>query len=582
MAKPGPKPDRTDSARIAWFWRHYGRQNLGVILIILFFMMIEGSVLGAVSYLMQPMFDQVFVEGSRSAMMFVGFGMLGFFTLRAITATCQRVIMKNLTERVGARLRNDILAHTLTLDGSFHATHPPGYMIERVQGDAMSAVGSAAGIATGLGRDLISLVILFGVAISVDPVWTAVALVGVPLLFAPALSIQRYIREKSARAREVAARMSLRLDEIFHGIATVKLNRLESYQRARYDVENRARIETETKSELGRALMPGLIDVLTGVGIFGVLIYGGSEIIAGEKTVGQFMSFFTAIALAFAPVRRLGNLSGVSKTLAASLERIQTILETRPTLTIPASPEPVAPGDIVFDDVHVAFGETRALNGLSFTAKAGQTTALVGASGAGKSTVFHTLTRLVPIAGGTVSVAGTDIAKAELATLRSLFSVVPQDSLLFDETLRENVTFGADIPEATFEQALTDAFVADFLPGLPAGAESPVGPRGTNLSGGQRQRVAIARALLRNAPVLLLDEATSALDAESEVKIQEALDRLSAGRTTLVIAHRLSTIRSADKIVVMDRGQAVESGTHESLIARGGTYARLHALQFAA
>ncbi|MEM9855367.1 MAG: ATP-binding cassette domain-containing protein [Pseudomonadota bacterium] len=292
------------------------------------------------------------------------------------------------------------------------------------------------------------------------------------------------------------------------------------------------------------------------------------------------MSFFTAIALAFEPLRRLGNLSGVSKTLAASLERIQTIFDTRPNVSAPARPQQMGAGDIMLEDVTVTFGETAALNGLSFVAKAGQTTALVGASGAGKSTVFNALTRLVPL-NGRIMIDGRDISEADPAELRGLFSVVSQDALLFDETIRENITFGASPPEGAFEQALDAAFVSDFLPSLAAGVETEVGPRGSNLSGGQRQRVAIARALLRDAPILLLDEATSALDAESEMKVQEALARLSAGRTTLVIAHRLSTIRGADKIVVMDGGRALETGTHQELMAKGGAYAKLHKLQFA-
>ncbi|MEL6913488.1 MAG: ABC transporter ATP-binding protein [Pseudomonadota bacterium] len=580
MASPGPETELRDLARLRWLWRGYGRRYLGLLLLALLLMAVEGSVLGGVSLLMEPMFDRVFVEGSTAALWIVGGGLFALFTLRAFTASAQRVLMTYIGQRVAANMRQDILGHAMTLDGGFHATHPPGYMIERVQGDTGVVVSNARAIVTGLGRDVIGLVVLFSVAISVDPVWTAVALIGIPLLFAPAIAIQSFIRKRSTAAREAAARMALRLDEVFHGISTVKLSRLERYQADRYRSANDSFIRSETESELGRAMIPGLIDVFTGLGILGVLAYGGGEIVSGEKTVGQFMSFFTAIALAFEPVRRLGNLSGVSKTLAASLERIQAILDTRPALLVPAQPKPIAAGDIRFEDVHVRFGETRALEGLSFTARAGEVTALVGASGAGKSTVFHTLTRLAPLTGGCVTMQGTDITETEPGALRGLISIVSQDALLFDDTLRENITFGAEISDETLRETLEAAHVADFLPALPAGLESPAGPRGSNLSGGQRQRISIARALLKDAPVLLLDEATSALDAESEHKVQEALARLSSGRTTLVIAHRLSTIRDADRIVVMDRGRAVEEGTHGELLAREGVYARLHALQF--
>lgn len=580
MASPGLESEMSDTARLSWLWRSYGRRHLPLLLLAIFLMSIEGSILGAVSLLMEPMFDRVFVEGSTSALIFVGGGFFALFTLRALTSSAQRVLMTVIGLRISASIRLDLLNHTMGLDGDFHSTHPPGYMIERVNGDTGVVVANGKSIVTGVGRDIISLIVLFGVAISVDPVWTAVALIGIPLLFAPAIAIQKFIRDRSTRAREAAARMALRLDEVFHGINTVKLSRLERYQSDRYQGATDTFNRSETESELGRAMIPGLIDVLTGIGILGVLAYGGGEIVSGEKTVGQFMSFFTAIALAFEPVRRLGNLSGASKTLAASLERIQTIFSTRPTLTIPANPKPAQAGEIRFEDVHVAYGETHALDGLSLRAAEGKVTALVGASGAGKSTVFNALTRLSPLASGRVSVNGTDITEVLPSDLRGLISVVSQDALLFDDTLRENITFGLPIEDDQLEQALEAAHVADFLPKLPAGLESPAGPRGSNLSGGQRQRVSIARALLKDAPILLLDEATSALDAESELKVQEALSRLSTGRTTLVIAHRLSTIRDADRIVVMDRGRAVEEGTHEELLALGGAYARLHALQF--
>ncbi|MEO0665716.1 MAG: ABC transporter ATP-binding protein, partial [Pseudomonadota bacterium] len=496
MANPGPDKaahkGRSDSARMVWLWRTYARRHLPLIVFAALLMAIEGSILGGVSLLMEPMFDRVFVEGSQSALMLVGGGFLGLFALRAVTSTSQRVLMTWIAQRISAHIRQDLMRHAMTLDGDFHATHPPGYMIERVHGDTAMVVKTARTILMGLARDVVALIVLFSVAASIDPIWTAITLIGIPLLFAPAIAIQSYIRRKSTQAREVAARMALRLDEVFHGINTVKLSRLESYQQDRYRAANVASVRTETKSELGRALIPGLIDILTGLGIVGVLIYGGNEIVSGEKSVGEFMAFFTAIALAFEPVRKLGNLSGASKTLAASLERIQDIFETRPRLTRPAQPKAPAPGDIVFDNVSVAFGETRALNGLSFTAHAGETTAFVGASGAGKSTVFHTLTRLAGISGGHVTLAGTDITEADPGDLRGLVSVVSQDALLFDDTLRENITFGQDITDERLEAALRDAHVADFLPGLPQGLDSPAGPRGSNLSGGQRQRISIA------------------------------------------------------------------------------------------
>jgi ABC-type multidrug transport system fused ATPase/permease subunit len=244
-------------------------------------------------------------------------------------------------------------------------------------------------------------------------------------------------------------------------------------------------------------------------------------------------------------------------------------------------PLPAASGDLVLDDVTLNYGDVPVLQGTSFVAQAGKTTAIVGPSGAGKSTIFNILTRLAEPDGGRVSLGGVAIDQLDPVELRAQFSMVTQDALLFDESLRENILLGRrDVTDARLERALEAAQISTFVAGLPAGLETTAGPRGSALSGGQRQRVAIARAVLRDTPILLLDEATSALDAQSEQLVQRALETLAEGRTTLVIAHRLSTVRRADKIIVMEQGRVVEQGTHDALLARGGAYARLHALQF--
>lgn len=563
-------------------WRDALSHRKALIFTALLLMAIEGGMLGALSYLLRPMFDQVFVAGDMAALWWVGLSILGLFIIRGMASVGQKVLLTRAIERGAARLQSGVLAHVMGLDGRFHQTHPPGQLIERVQGDVMTMKESGAAIITGLGRDVIGVVSLLGVALWIDPIWTLVALLGVPVLIAPSALAQKYTRDRVRTAREIAAAMSTRLDEIFHGIAQIKLNRLERGQSERYDSLLDTRVNTETQAALGKALIPGLIDVMTGIGFLGVLYFGGREIIAGEKTVGEFMSFFTAMALMFEPLRRLGMISGLWQAVAAALDRLYGLYDTKASITSPARAADVPVShQIAFNDVHLAYDDTPVLRGCSFTAEPGQTTALVGASGAGKSTIFNALTRLVDPSTGDITLGGTRVNELSLSDLRAQFSVVTQDALLFDESLRDNILLGMEDPgEDRLDAALKDAHVAEFLPKLPKGIDSQAGPRGSALSGGQRQRVAIARALLRDAPVLLLDEATSALDAESEAVVQEALDRLSKGRTTLVIAHRLSTIRAADKIVVMDRGRVVEEGSHSDLLAKSGVYAGLHALQF--
>ena len=575
------RPRRQSMGR--WLWQTYLREHLPIIVIALVVMMIEGATLGVMSYMTKPMFDNVFIGGDMAALWVVGLIIMGVFFLRAVTSVTHRVLLKRIAEVSAARMRTDLMAHLMTLDMGFHQAYSPGTLIERVQGDVQALGRVWTGIITGLGRDVISVFWLFGVALFIDWKWTLVALVGIPLLVAPSLAVQRYVRGKARTAREVSAAMSTRLDEVFHGMMPIKLNSLERYQQGRYEQLNDDRVATETQAALGQALIPGLIDIMTGIGFFCVLFFAGSDIVEGDKTVGDFMAFFTAMALAFDPLRRLGNLSGLWQAAAAAVERIRELFDIRPTLVSPAAPAPPPPEapEICFEDVHLAYGDLPVLRGASFTAQAGRTTALVGASGAGKSTVFNVLTRLVDPGAGRATLDGTPVADIDIDRLRGLVSTVAQDAALFDESLRDNILLGrTDVDPEHLQKVLDAAHVSDFLPQLRDGLDTPVGPRGSNLSGGQRQRVAIARALLRDTPILLLDEATSALDTKSEAVVQAALDRLAEGRTTLVIAHRLSTVRNADRILVMDKGRVVDEGPHDALLARGGLYADLYRLQF--
>ncbi|MBO6854964.1 MAG: ABC transporter ATP-binding protein [Marivivens sp.] len=576
-------PSISARALFGWLWRGYLRKYKFPLGISVFLMVLEGSMLGLLSIVMKPMFDDVFVNGDTSALWPVGLTILAIFTVRAFSSVGQQVLLTRVNEGTAADIRAALLRHLMRLEIAFHQTNPPGYLIERVQGDVQSIGTVWTGIVQGISRDAVAVIWLFGVALWVDWKWTVAALIGIPLLIAPSLLAQAYVRKRARDAREVAGNMSTRLDEVFHGIAPIKLNALESYQARRYERLIRSRVVAEVRAAFGRASIPGLIDLMTGVGFLFVLLYGGRQIIEGSKTVGEFMAFFTAMALAFEPLRRLGDISGLIQAAAAGIERIMTIFDTAPKLkdpSLPAAP-PVGAPEIRFEDVTLSYGDHTVLHGLTFVAEAGKTTALVGASGAGKSTVFHALTRLIDPQAGEI-VVGDQCANAlALADLRALVSVVSQDAALFDETVRENILLGReDVSADQLDRILTAAHVADFLPNLPNGLDSPAGPRGSNLSGGQRQRVAIARALLRDTPILLLDEATSALDTRSEAIVQDALETLAKGRTTLVIAHRLSTVRNADKILVMDRGRVIDSGTHDELLARGGAYQELHQLQF--
>ena len=565
------------------FFRDYLRPQIWLLSAAFAFLVVEGSTLGLLSYMLEPLFDRVFGAGNSSALLWVGLGILGLFVLRAFTSICGRMLVTQANRAATAMMQRDMVTHILNMDGRFFQDYPPGALLERVQGDTGTALSATQDVVMGVGRDVVALIGLFAVAIAIDPWWTLATLVAVPLLILPAAVMRRYISKKARTLREQSALRSTRLDEIFHGIQTIKLNRMEHYQSSRFAAILKSIVRAEVRFASGRAFLPALVDVVTGVGFFAVLMLGGAQVAAGTRTTGEFMAFFTAMALTFQPIRRLSDLAGLWQMAQVALERFYRLMDITPTLTRPAQstalPPAGAPG-IVFSDVTLSYTGRPALNHLSFEAPAGKVTALVGPSGAGKTTVFQVLTALAEPQSGRVSIGGIDVGQMSLPDQRGLFAVVTQDSALFDESLRENLILGrAGISDERLQTALHHANLRDFLEGLPAGLETPAGPRGSALSGGQRQRIAIARALLADAPVLLLDEATSALDAASEQAVTEALKVAQQGRTTLVIAHRLATVRDADLIVVMDQGQVVEQGTHEALLAQGGLYARLHALQ---
>ncbi|MCC5954851.1 MAG: ABC transporter ATP-binding protein [Natronohydrobacter sp.] len=581
----GTTRTRNDRIVARWLWDSFVRHRLKFIGVAVMLMVIEALMLGAFSYLVQPMFDQVFIEGERARVYLVALAMAAVFFGRGLARLGHKAIMVWQAESATADLQTMLLAHLTRLDQGFFKLNAPGVLIERVRGDSDALRRVFTGLLTGLGRDGAAVIVLFGVALWTDWQWTLIALVAIPTLAVPLLAIQRLIRRRSRDARVAAAQSSNRLDEAFHGIATLQLTGTEAREVGRFREITRRYVQKATRAAIGHAAVPTVMDFGAAIGFALVLIYGGFQIIEGTRTVGQFMSFFTALGLLFDPMRRFTALTADWQAVLASLERTHGLLQVQPRVINPAPPHAPLPArdqaSVELRNVDFAYGAEPVLRNLSFIAPAGKTTAIVGPSGAGKTTVFGLLTRLADVDAGAVLVGGQDVRGMDLAGLRGLFAVVSQDTALFDESIRDNILMGAEgVSETLLAEVLSSAHVDDFLPLMAEGLDTLAGPRGSSLSGGQRQRVAIARALLRDAPILLLDEATSALDAKSEAVVQDALEKLAQGRTTLVIAHRLSTVRNADQIIVMDRGCVVEQGTHSELLAQGGVYARLHALQF--
>ena len=551
----------------------------------LVFMAIQGSMLGVLSYLIGPMFDTVFLESDRSALVWLGLGVFAVFTIRGIAGFIQRWITARVGEWVKFNLRMDLMRQVLQLDYSFFSEHEPGGLLERILVDSEEVKTVWSALLAPAIRDSIALASLLFVTIRIDWFWTLIAIAGIPLLFTPVRTMQ-VLTGRAARVAKLTATdiMSL-LDEVFHGVLVIKLFGLERDQFGKVRETCVKNQKAVVRTEVGQAGTPAMVDIAAGIGFFGMLYIAGNEVIDGDKTIGQFMSFFTAVVLIFDPLKRLGHVTTAWARVKVPMGRVRAVFDMKPMIVSPSKEMVVNPdaGEAVlkFDRVDFDFGDhVPVLSKFSAELSPRKTTALVGFSGAGKSTLINLLTRIFEVKSGNILIAGKDIRTFAVEELRGLFGVVPQEPGIFDLTVRENVMLGN--PEAgqeEFDRATSAALVDQMAANLKEGLDSRCGPRGSNLSGGQRQRVALARALLRGTRILLLDESTSALDARTERRIHENLAEHYKDRTTIIVAHRLATIRNADSIIVLHKGEVAEQGTHDDLMDLNGIYSSLYKLQ---
>jgi subfamily B ATP-binding cassette protein MsbA len=424
-----------------------------------------------------------------------------------------------------------------------------------------------------------------GVMFYEDWLLASIAVVVFPTAILPIVRIGRRMRVVSSHTQAEVGRLTTLLDETFQGVRYVKAYAMEAYEKARAGRSIEAVFKLNYQGARTRSALHPIMEVLGGLAIVAVILYGGQAVISGAKSPGSFFAFITALLLAYEPIKRLARLNANLQEGLAAATRVFTLLDREPEIRDAADAVAleIGAGGVRFEGVTFSYNtEGATLRDIEIEVPAGRTAALVGPSGAGKSTIMNLIPRFYDLDGGRITIDGQDLRAVTLASLRAQIALVSQEILLFDDTIGANIAYGRpQASEAEIAAAAAAAGLETFLAGLSQGLDTPVGPRGTMLSGGQRQRVAIARAMLKNAPILLLDEATSSLDSESERQVQGALAELTSGRTTLVIAHRLSTVVNADIIYVIEAGRIVESGRHGDLLARGGPYERLYALQFA-
>jgi ATP-binding cassette subfamily B protein len=513
--------------------------------------------------------------------------MVAVVAVLALASASRYYLVMTIGERIVADLRRDVFAHLISLSPAFFDSARSGELISRLTADTTqikAAAGASASIA------LRNLLLFFGATammVITSPRLSGLVLLAIPLIVLPLVAFGRWVRRLSRNAQDTLAEASSYASELIGAIRTVQAYTSEPMANARFGNEVEQAYEAARTSTRARAVLTAIIIFIVFTSVVVILWIGSHDVLTGAITPGRLGQFVLYAAFAAAGLGQLSEVWGEVSAASGAAERLFEILRVKSKITAPAMPLalPVpARGDVSFENVRFAYPsrpDAAAIDGVSFTVKAGEKVAIVGPSGAGKSTLFHLLLRFYDPASGTISVDGVPIRSANPQDVRARMALVPQESVAFATSARENIRFGRpDATTAEVERASDLAHATEFIRRLPGGFAAQLGERGVTLSGGQRQRIAIARAILRDAPLLLLDEATSALDAESETLVQTALEELMRHRTTLVIAHRLATVLSCDRILVMDQGRIVEQGTHASLVAANGLYARLARLQF--
>ncbi|MFT3987463.1 ABC transporter transmembrane domain-containing protein [Aestuariivirga sp.] len=567
---------------LPYLFRYRGRVVLATIALLV----AAGATL-VVPIAVRRVIDNGFNEANAALVNQYFFAMLAVVAALAAGSAFRFYYVTWLGERVVADVRNALFAHLLKLSPGFYETQRTGEVVSRLTADTTQIKSAFSSTASILLRNLVMLIGAAALMIYTSPKLAGLSLLAIPLVVLPLVTVGRKVRALSRLAQDKLASSAAFAQERLSAMPAVQANVQEAYTEHAFRDVTEVAFDAAAKRTTARAIMTAAIIFAATGAIVCLLWYGAREVMTQGMTAGTLSQFLIYAILAASSLGQLSEVWGEIQLAAGAAERISELMNETPEIAAPAAPIalPSPPrGEVALAEVSFTYPtrpDAPALHGLSFQVKPGETVAIVGPSGAGKSTVFTLIQRFFDPQAGSVTVDGVDIRQADPQVVRSRIAVVPQETVIFSGSVLDNIRFGKpDAAEAQVLAAAKAARVDEFAGKLPSGYGTEVGERGVTLSGGQRQRIAIARAILRNAPILLLDEATSALDAESEAFIQEAIEGLTANRTTLVIAHRLATVRNADRILVLEDGKLVAQGTHEALMTTSPLYARLAKLQF--
>jgi len=561
------------------------KPHLKRFVIALLCMLVVGATTAALAYLVKPALDEIFLKKNVRMLVWIPVSIIALYLLKGSASYFQTRIMQYIGLRIIADLRNELYRKIQMQSLSFFNRYPTGVLMSRITNDVGAIQGAVSEAVTSLFKDSFTLIGLIFVIFYRDWKLALLGMLIFPLVVYPIATFGRKMRNIARSSQITMGSLNTLLHETISGTRIVKAFGMEEYENRRFREENERLFNLQIKAVSVSALSSPFMEFLGGLGIAAIVLYGGYQVISGVTTPGNLFSFLTALIMLYEPIKRLTNVNNTIQQGIAGAQRVFEIIDQEPEIkNKPGAVElpPISQG-IKMENVSFAYEKQPVLKDINLCIQAGEIVAFVGASGGGKTTLANLIPRFYDVTKGRILIDGYDIRDVTVESLRAQIGMVTQQTILFNDTVRNNIAYG-DI-KRTEEEVIAAAKAAnahDFIMQLPKGYDTIIGEQGTKLSGGERQRISIARALIKNPPLLILDEATSSLDTEAEAEVQNALEKLMEGRTTILIAHRLSTVRSADRIVVISEGRIVEEGTHETLLEKRGEYYRLYLLQFAA